>query len=1527
MEDEIKIDNNNNNEQQLQILTILYDAYLVKSNENIFPLEKNNYELIIDYINKNDDQNIIPFFNYLNDLGIPILELLIEGYIKFDFEDENQSQIIKNNISRLIKIYFNKNIFHFVYNKLSKIYRKQSKFKDIKTIKKFEKIFDIWKFLYNIENNSPEYVYDEQKKNKNFEISIKKEFFGENSFIIELHFINSKILNKLKLTDDFFFLNLYTDNHKKISFSYLNIFNLNSAELIKESNKLVFNFNQNEYSIFINDTKIQSKKHKFNLSDITSIKIYNYFFFGEIYQINIQRKNMNTSENSQDFKIINKILDVQISKKNYSDIYDHKFFLKVVEDKEEKFIHVNNLINFEQIGFRNKRNWFGRKKRLESINYYGGIKSFIPLFKIIKNIINYIATNELRNEKEYIDYLSKTILWIKDIIKNILILNVLSEKNYLNFKSVIIQLIGALAEITHIINKLVSENLINIEVKNSLFTDEIIYSLFIAIIGCRLNKNSIFMFKQMFELEEKWKVKFTLNYFLFDIKYIKDLHYYWYFSSLSNYALFILLYNDSLDNCPKAIIEQMEKMIMNKNFNKNQSVYNFVLTGNNFLNLIKGLYSENNNQDIFKIKYSYEILKSNSFFLKLLVNLMKTILNVRFLSKINQVCFNNNNSFIIKIIEILNANIIILDKKDNEFNELYNIFYYYYEDFAQLKQWFSFLKDEKFLQSKELLINELVDYHGEYHKKMKELFLFNQFWSDEKLFCNQYKKDFSYVKYKNINYYTRNFQRPIIYPILDYMHRYPEFSQYKMNDDFYLSKENDKANKKYDYNFDLFCPEFDEYLKKYTIDVYNLLRQSTIKIYNVCLVKQAYHIKGQLFLLRKKHNFKIIFFSYLYDFNNKTDSFDKCNKSNNANIPNFAGDKKTKDLCYGQLFKCSEKEKNRKKEITLKNIRMILNRIYYYRKSAVEIFTQTKSYFFNFFSIEEFNNFSTMINDFFDKDKIKPEIIENDHLFYMPINFNNNRIGYLKTNKKYIKYDFIEFLMENYELNNICIFDIIMLLNLISNRSYSDFNQYPVFPVLFFYDKNKKYFERDLKSHIGFQTQTEGGQKRYELILKNFISNQTEKEYEEDGDLYYFNTHYSNIVYINNFMARIFPYTFCTLEIQGKSFDAPNRLFFSLDLTLNNITSQVSDLRELTPEFFYLPEMFENINYINFGIKKDGQRVDDVEMPEELSIEKYINNNNMTNIINKDNIIEDSLNYSKKINFLKIFLFLLKQKNKLETSSEGIYFWINLIFGKNQKYAKKKTGQFFRSESYIDKDDETLRKYANDNYIVKSVDFGLIPLQVIFEYKSLNAIKSKKFPYEKTLKNKKANKKVPEFNMNTNELEVFQDWTNKDDEYWDENININFKIENFSGIGKIKITADGSSYDITDHYDEIIDYFYNKRLNMFATYSYDGYVCIYIVPNKLISIIKHPGKLYYDKVFLSANPYPIIITYEKLENKFSCYSLRGMLINSIKFDKVKINIILHFDIYGGCYKDRIEIYNKKTKLSKLFDLPFFDEVI
>lgn len=38
-------------------------------------------------------------------------------------------------------------------------------------------------------------------------------------------------------------------------------------------------------------------------------------------------------------------------------------------------------------------------------------------------------------------------------------------------------------------------------------------------------------------------------------------------------------------------------------------------------------------------------------------------------------------------------------------------------------------------------------------------------------------------------------------------------------------------------------------------------------------------------------------------------------------------------------------------------------------------------------------------------------------------------------------------------------------------------------------------------------------------------------------------------------------------------------------------------MRELTPEFFFLHEMFVNSNLCNFGQKQDGNVVDDVSLP------------------------------------------------------------------------------------------------------------------------------------------------------------------------------------------------------------------------------------------------------------------------------------------------------------------------------------------
>ena len=79
-------------------------------------------------------------------------------------------------------------------------------------------------------------------------------------------------------------------------------------------------------------------------------------------------------------------------------------------------------------------------------------------------------------------------------------------------------------------------------------------------------------------------------------------------------------------------------------------------------------------------------------------------------------------------------------------------------------------------------------------------------------------------------------------------------------------------------------------------------------------------------------------------------------------------------------------------------------------------------------------------------------------------------------------------------------------------------------------------------------------------------------------------------------------------------------------------------------------------------------------------------------------------------------------KNTLENMKENLAYWLNIIFGPKQKYLKKKNGQIFRTESYLNVDDETLKKYSNDDIIMKSVEFGLMPLQIFSDSKYLNTI-------------------------------------------------------------------------------------------------------------------------------------------------------------------------------------------------------------
>ena len=99
-----------------------------------------------------------------------------------------------------------------------------------------------------------------------------------------------------------------------------------------------------------------------------------------------------------------------------------------------------------------------------------------------------------------------------------------------------------------------------------------------------------------------------------------------------------------------------------------------------------------------------------------------------------------------------------------------------------------------------------------------------------------------------------------------------------------------------------------------------------------------------------------------------------------------------------------------------------------------------------------------------------------------------------------------------------------------------------------------------------------------------------------DNDACYFNSHYSNALYLSSYLLRIFPYSFCSIEIIGTGFDDPNRLFSSIEDNFENAFSHKGDITELIPEYYYFPEMFINANSLFFGKKRNGVLVDNVEM-------------------------------------------------------------------------------------------------------------------------------------------------------------------------------------------------------------------------------------------------------------------------------------------------------------------------------------------
>jgi len=223
------------------------------------------------------------------------------------------------------------------------------------------------------------------------------------------------------------------------------------------------------------------------------------------------------------------------------------------------------------------------------------------------------------------------------------------------------------------------------------------------------------------------------------------------------------------------------------------------------------------------------------------------------------------------------------------------------------------------------------------------------------------------------------------------------------------------------------------------------------------------------------------------------------------------------------------------------------------------------------------------------------------------------------------------------ELSN---FEYLMHLNAAAGRSFQDLTQYPVFPwILADYssdtlDLNDPKTFRDLSKPMGAI-----GSRRAKQYKERF---KTMDEFKREGidatPPFYYGTHYSCAGYVLHYLLRLQPYSNMAVALQGGHFDKPDRLFLSIEHSWKSASQDnLQDVRELTPEFFYLPEFFVNFNNFDLGFTQKGEKVNDVHLP---------------NWAHGDP---------------KEFVRLHREALESKYVSENLHSWIDLIFGFKQR--------------------------------------------------------------------------------------------------------------------------------------------------------------------------------------------------------------------------------------------------------------------
>lgn len=195
---------------------------------------------------------------------------------------------------------------------------------------------------------------------------------------------------------------------------------------------------------------------------------------------------------------------------------------------------------------------------------------------------------------------------------------------------------------------------------------------------------------------------------------------------------------------------------------------------------------------------------------------------------------------------------------------------------------------------------------------------------------------------------------------------------------------------------------------------------------------------------------------------------------------------------------------------------------------------------------------------------------------------------------------------------------------------------------------------------------------------------------------FHFGSHYSTAGFVMWYLMRAEPFTSLHVQLQDGKFDKSDRLFDSIAAAWSGCIHNPSDVKELVPEFYYCPEIFENINNLNLGRKMNGDRklLGDIVLPPWAS---------------------DPFE----------FVRLHRQALESEYVSQNLHHWIDLIFGYKQRPPYMRNGGnmstvescnvFFHLtyagavdlEELLEKDQHLYSQYVN-----QIAEFGQTPSQL-----------------------------------------------------------------------------------------------------------------------------------------------------------------------------------------------------------------------